>query len=80
MLGTLTRPAGLAPSLAPLVGRPVAEVTGRLAALALGPEAARPARLIAEVWLAEGGGPAPDQAALGRLAGWVLAAPEFQAL
>jgi uncharacterized protein (DUF1800 family) len=79
MLAGLARPAGLAPSLAPLAGQPVAAVTTRLAEQALGPAAARPARVIAQLWTAEGGTPTPDAAALGRLAGWVLAAPEFQA-
>jgi len=79
MLASLTRPAGLAPALAGLVGRPAPAVTQALAGLALGPAAAGPARIVAETWLAEGGSPEPDAAALGRLAGWVLAAPEFQA-
>jgi uncharacterized protein (DUF1800 family) len=71
---------GLTPMAAELAGQPVAEVVARLAQPALGPAAApSAAETIAGVWEAAGRNPKPNAAEVGELAGWVLAAPAFQA-
>lgn len=78
MLTSLARPADIAPATAALAGQPVEAVTAQLAAMALGPAGAAPARIVAETWAAQGGNPAPRPAEVANLAGWVLAAPAFQ--
>jgi uncharacterized protein (DUF1800 family) len=78
-LGRNSWKTGVSPLLAECAGQPVAQVTARLAQPALGPAAPRVAETIAGVWQAAGRSPRPDAAEVGELAGWVLAAPAFQA-
>jgi uncharacterized protein (DUF1800 family) len=78
-LGRNSWKTGASPMLAEYAGQPVARVTARLAQSALGPAAPRVAETIAAVWSAAGRNPKPNAAEVGELAGWILAAPAFQA-
>lgn len=70
---------GTAPLFAELAGGPVATVADALAQRALGPAGRPVARTIAGTWTAAGRNPRPVAAEVAELAGWVLAAPAFQA-
>ncbi len=65
--------------LAPLAGRPAAEVTAELATLLLGPSGSGVAATIASVWAEDGKPARPNPAGVAEIAGWVLSAPAFQA-
>lgn len=71
---------GASPFWAEMAGRPVAEVAETMAIAALGPGAGREVgRTVLRVWAA-GLRPAnPSPPAVAQIAGWVLAAPAFQA-